>query len=97
MDYRDRTKTLKDLLNSLLTADNTDTITRAVSELDELEKIHESDETEKLHLKDRIVDIVKNTSFKEENKVSESKLVEEPKDIDTALSENLAQIIKNRR
>lgn len=95
--HEDSIKNLKDTLNSLLNADNTETITKAVSELDELEKIHADDEKEKVELKDRIVNLVRNTSFKDEKGGTPQKLVEEPKDMDASIKENVANIIKNRK
>ena len=97
MGYKDSIKGLKETLNSLLTADNTEQITKAVSVIDELEKIHDDDEKEKVALKDRIVDIVRNTSFKDEKGGTPEKLVEEPKDLDESIKENVANIIKNRK
>ena len=99
MDYKDNVNNLKDTLKSLLTDENTDIITKAVSQVDELTKIHEEDSNQITHLKDRIVDIVKNTSFKDVSQEStqNQKLVNEPKDIETALKENVANIIKNRK
>lgn len=95
--HEDSIKNLKDTLNSLLNADNTEQITKAVSELDELAKIHADDEKEKVELKDRIVNLVRNTSFKDEKGGTQEKLVEEPKDLDESIKENVANIIKNRK
>ena len=98
MGYKDSIKGLKETLNSLLTADNTEQITKAVSVIDELEKIHDNDEKEKVALKDRIVDIVRNTSFKDDGTGGKSeKLTDEPKDLDESIKENVANIIKNRK
>ena len=95
--YGELIKNLKDNLNSLLTADNTELITQAVSELDELSKLGDDKDKEILGLKDRIVDIVKNTSFAENPKSEEKHLVEEPKDIDKAFEDGIAKIQENRR
>lgn len=95
--YGELIKNLKDNLNSLLTADNTDLITQAVSELDELSKLGDDKDKEILGLKDRIVDIVKNTSFAENPKSEEKHLIEEPKDIDKAFEDGIAKIQENRR
>ena len=96
--HEDSIKNLKETLNSLLTAENTDTITKAVSELDELAKIHADDEKEKVELKDRIVNLVRNTSFKDEGgKDSPDKLTPEVKTIEKAIEDNVAKIIKERK
>ena len=96
--YEESIANLKAKLNSLLTAENTETITKAVSELDELAKIHADDEKEKVSLKDRIVDIVRNTSFKDDVKGGASdRLTDEPKDMEVSIRENVANIIKNRK
>lgn len=97
MDYKEKIASLKENLNSLLTAENTDTITKAVSQLEEIEKIHESDNAEKQELKNRIVDIVKNTSFKDVkdgNKIDEHPQVV---DVDVAISQAINKIKENRR
>ena len=98
MDYKENVNNLKETLKSLLTDENTDVITKAVSQVDDLAKLHEEDSTQITHLKDRIVDIVKNTSFKDVSSDNKpDKLVDEPMDLDKALEENLAKIIKERK
>lgn len=95
--YGELVKSLKDNLNSLLTADNTDKITQAVSDLDELTKLNDDKDKEILGLKDRIVEVVKNTSFADKPKNEDKHLIEEPKDLDKAFEDGLAKIQENRR
>ena len=97
MDYSEAINNLKESLKSLMTAENTEQITKAVSQVDELEKLHADDTKEITSLKDRIVEVVKNTSFKDVPKDNPNKLVDEPMDMEKSIKENVAKIIKERK
>ena len=97
MDYSEAINNLKESLKSLMTAENTEQITKAVSQVDELEKLHANDTKEITSLKDRIVEVVKNTSFKDVSKDNPNKLLDEPMDMEKSIKENVAKIIKERK
>lgn len=63
MSFEEYLSSLKKRLESLMTADNTETITSAVKDLDELNKLHGETTNEVSSLKNKIVDIVKGTTF----------------------------------
>lgn len=63
--YEELLNSLKDQLKNMVTADNTETITKAVGIIDELGKVHKEALDENSKLKDKIVDIVKGTTFKD--------------------------------
>lgn len=94
--YQDTINSLKDQLQNLLTAENTDTITKAVSTIDELEKIHQETVGENSNLKNKIVEIVKGTTFKQQ---SESK--ELPDDsvltVEEACRQAEKELLQNRK
>ena len=85
---------LKSQLEEMLTADNTDTITNLVKGLDEIKEQHNAQEEEMKGLKDKMVDIVRNTTFSKEPPKLDS---EEPKSIDDVLQEQLNKIIEKRK
>lgn len=94
MTFKEKCQALKGSLKELLTADNTDQITKAVSEIDSMESLYEESEKEKQSLKDKMIDIVKNTSFSEKSPSSDKTLLEK-KSVDEALKDGLAKIISN--
>lgn len=88
--FEDLYKELNDGLSELLTADNTDTITKLKTSLDNIKDSHESQETEIKGLKDKMVDIVRNTSFKQEPPQID---IDEPKSLDEIMSDELNKIL----
>lgn len=94
--YNEITSNIKDQLQSLLNADNTEAITKVVNSLDELNKEHEIALDENSKLKNKIVDIVKGTTFKD--KSDEAKEHEaEPLSFEEACKQAEQQILQNRR
>ena len=85
---------LKGQMEALLTADNTDTVTNLVKGLDNIKERYNAQEEEMKGLKDKMVDLVRNTTFAKE---PESIETQEPKSIDDLLVEGVNKIIKNRK
>lgn len=88
---------LKNQLQSLLTADNTEAITKAVSSLDELSKEHESALTENSNLKNKIVEIVKGTTFKSQSDEAKEHEDQEPLSFEEACKQADKELLENRR
>lgn len=94
--YDEICNNLKQQLESLLNADNTEQITKAVASLDELSKEHEATAVENSNLKNKIVDIVKGTTFKEQSKETNPLEPERALSLDEALKQAEKQILENR-
>lgn len=99
MAFKDSKNRIIDLLkDKILTADNTDIIAEISQELDSLSDEHEKTEKELTSVKDKLVDVVKNTSFKKEEIDNQDKgETDEPMSIDDASEEALNEILANRR
>ena len=85
---------LKGQMEALLTADNTDTVTNLVKGLDNIKERYNAQEEEMKGLKDKMVDIVRNTTFAKEPEGIEEHA---PKSIDDLLAEGVNKIIQNRK
>lgn len=88
MKFEEMYQQMCDKLKSQLTADNTEMIQELKQGLDNLKSAHESVVEENSKLKDKIVDQVKFTSFKED-------LREDPAGQPLTVDEALAQALKN--
>ncbi len=99
MAFKDSMNRISNLLkDKILTADNTDVIAELTQELDSLSDEHEKTEKELTSVKDKLVDVVKNTSFKKEEVEKEDKgETDEPMSIDEASDEALKEIFANRK
>ena len=99
MAFKDSINRISNLLkDKILTADNTDVIAELTQELDSLSDEHEKTEKELTSVKDKLVDVVKNTSFKKEEVDNQDKgETDEPMSIDEASDEVLKEILANRR
>ena len=99
MAFKDSKNRIIDLLkDKILTADNKDIIAEISKELDSLSDEHDKTETELTSVKDKLVDVVKNTSFKKEEIDNQDKgETDEPMSIDDASEEALNEILANRR
>ena len=85
---------LRSKLKDMLNADNTEAITDLSKHIDALENEAKAQETKVSELKDKLVDYVKNTSFKG---APEETIEDEHKSLDDILQENLAKIVNNRK
>ena len=90
--FNDFYNALKDGLNNLLTADNTEAVTNLVNSLDGIKDLHQSQEEEMTKLKDKMVDIVRNTTF-----AKQPEDVTEEKSIDDIMNDELNKIISQRK
>ena len=82
---------IKDGLKELLTADNTEQITSLDKELDKVLDESKQKDSEIKSLKDKVVDIVKSTSFKSATNPSDDDIAPEHKELDDVLMEELAK------
>lgn len=92
-NYSKLSDSFKELLKKNLTAENADMITQMSTKLDELNKEHEKTVEENSSLKNKIVDYVKNTTFKEQPKED----FDEPKSVDDVLADSVNKIISERK
>ena len=92
--FEEKYNEFKEFLKGSLTGDNVDFITTLTTHLDELNTEHKSVEQENSSLKDKIVEYVKNTTFKEPPK---EETHNEDKSIDEILTESIDDIIANRK
>lgn len=90
--FNDFYNALKDGLNNLLTADNTEAVTNLVNSLDGIKDLHQSQEEEMTKLKDKMVDIVRNTTF-----AKQPEDIIEEKSIDDIMNDELNKIISQRK
>lgn len=98
MAFKDSLNRISNLLkDKILTADNTDVIAELTQELDSLSDEHEKTEKELTSVKDKLVDVVKNTSFKKEEVEKDKGETDEPMSIDEASDEALKEIFANRK
>lgn len=87
---------IKEQLKSLLTADNTEQITKAVASLDELSNEYQASVNENSNLKNKIVEIVKGTTFKEQSEDAPTLEPERAVSIDEALKQAEQKILQER-
>lgn len=91
--YNEIHESAKDLLKQNLTADNSEVITLLSTKLDELEQEHEKLEEEISQLKDKYVENIKATTFKDAPK---DEVLDEPKSLDDAIADSVNKIINER-
>lgn len=82
---------LNESLKSVLTADNSDTMVKISGNLNELKERNNFLEGENLKLKDKIVDVIGNTHFKEK---PEDENPNEPLSLDEAINKELENLEK---
>ena len=88
--YKEIANDIKSSLKNMLTADNTDAITSLDKQIDELIEQHKAQENEIAEVKDKLIDVVKNTSFKTASKDAE--IGAQDKSLDEILTEELNKI-----
>lgn len=94
--FDEKMNNIKEQLKSLLTADNTEQITKAVASLDELSNEYQASVNENSNLKNKIVEIVKGTTFKEQSKETDSLEPEREVSLDEALKQAEQKILQER-
>lgn len=87
----------KSLLKENLNDSNIDLITKLDKGLDELSDSHKKTEEDLSSTKDKIIEMVKATSFKDSEPENPTDNTDAPMDIDTALKESISEIIANRK
>lgn len=85
---------LNESLKSVLTADNSETMVKISGNLNELKERNNFLEGENLKLKDKIVDVIGNTHFKEEPKNENQ---DEPLSLDEAINKELENLQKGEQ
>ena len=90
----DELNNLRSKVKDMVTADNTEAIAELTSHIDTLENEFKEQDKKMSEYKDKIVDIVKSTSFKEKPK---DDIIEEHKSLDDIMADNLDKIIKARK
>ena len=83
-------------LKNLLTADNSEQITKVVATLDELANTHKQTTDENSNLKNKIVDIVKGTTFERQSEDANAYEPQKALSVDEALEQATKEILKNR-
>lgn len=86
---------LKSFLADSLTAENTDKITSLSSELEDMKQEMDKEELDHRETKNKLVDYVKNTSFKQESKIDP--VDDTPKSFEDAKRIAMENLIKNRK
>ena len=98
MAFKDTLANLKSFLKEKLDDNNLELITKIDKELDSLSEEHNKTETSLAETKDKLIEVVKNTSFKGDSDVKPTPEADtdEPKDIDSILQEAIDEQIQNR-
>ena len=94
MSFNEELKKAKDSLKTLLTADNTETVTGIDAVLDSLSAEHKKAEDKIGELQETVVKYVRNTSFKTPSE--EDPAEGDTKNLDELLSDTLDKIIEKR-
>ena len=96
--FQDAITIIKQLLKDSLNDQNLDLITKLDKEIDNLSQTHEETEKELSSVKDKLIDVVKNTSFKDETgpKLPQDN-TEQVMSVDEALEASLKEIEPNRK
>ena len=98
MGFKETLSGLKAYLKDNLKDDNVELITKIDKELDSLSDEHSKTEKDLSSTKDKLIDVVKNTSFKDDNvKETPEDKTNDPMDIDEALRESIKEIEDNRK
>lgn len=88
---------MKESLKTMLNADNVEQITALDKQLDKIDEAVDGKDKEITGLKDKIVDYVKNTSFKSSESPSEQDIGGNNKSIDDILIEEANKIYTSRQ
>ena len=83
---------LKGLLNENSSQEQINAITSLDKQLDSLNEVYDQKEKEVNSLKDNLIDMVKNTSFKVDNSSNSDIIDQNPKSMDEILNDELVKI-----
>ena len=89
---------IKSLLKEELNDTNLDLFTQVDAKLDELSESHNKTEEDLSSTKDKLIEVVKNTSFKDsEQEDNHGPTPDEPRDVDKALELSIKETLANRK
>lgn len=96
--FKELMSNIKGLLKDKLNDTNLELFTEVDKKLDELSESHNKTEEDLSTTKDKLIEVVKNTSFKDdrEHNTSEDD-TDDPMDVDKALETSIDEIIKARK
>ena len=96
--FNDIIDQVKQLLKDSLTAENTELITRIDKQVDNIVSAHKETEEKLSQTQDKLLEVVKETSFKSENEPNQPKgTQEETPSIDKAFDDAFAEIESKRK
>ena len=96
--FKESMSRLKTLLKDKLSSDNLELFTEVDKGLDELSEAHTKTEEDLSSTKDKLVEVVKNTSFKDDSEPNDpNDNTDDPMDIDKALESAIDDTIKARK
>lgn len=97
MAFKDVFESLKKLLKDNLTTENTEFLTKMDKALDNLNVEHTTTETKLTQAQDKILEIVKSTSFKIDSEKSPAETdTDEPMSLDDAIDAAIKELESNR-
>lgn len=96
--FKELMSSVKELLKDKLNNENLELFTEVDKKLDELSESHEKTESDLSSTKDKLIEVVKSTSFKDdrEHNTPEDD-TDDPMDVDKALETSIDEIIKGRK
>ena len=96
--FKELMSSIKTMLKESLNGENLDLFTKVDTELDKLSESHEKTENDLSETKDKLIEMVKSTSFKDSEPEDNHKdNTDEPMDIDKALELSIQETLANRK
>ena len=96
--FKELMANLKELLKAKLNDENLELFTEVDKGLDKLSESHEKTESDLSSTKDKLIEVVKSTSFKDDREPNlPNDNTDDPMDIDKALETSIEETIKARK
>ena len=96
--FKELMSSVKTLLKEKLNNENLELFTEVDKKLDEISVAHEETEKDLSSTKDKLIEVVKSTSFKDDSEHNNNQPdTDEPMDIDEALEDAINETIKARK
>lgn len=96
--FKELMSNLKGLLKDKLNNENLELFTEVDKKLDELSESHEKTESDLSSTKDKLIEVVKSTSFKDDSEPGNPQdNTDAPMDVDLALESAIEETIKARK
>ena len=95
--FKELMSSLKSLLKEKLNDTNLELFTQVDAKLDELSDSHNKTEEDLSSTKDKLIEVVKNTSFKDSEAENPTPDTEEAMDVDKALELSIKETLANRK